>query len=108
MEGDGAVIALVQGLVTEQIGGHFLGGGAALPLPEEGARVVCPAERGAFSDVETLHCTLLVHDAPGQFEVRVRDIAVGIRTRDQSVLDVFGEPHAPDNWSRAFGSAAAG
>ena len=108
MKGEGAVIALVQGLVAEKISGHFVGGGAALPLPEEGARVVRPAEGGAFANVETLHCTLLMHDAPGQFEVRVRDIAVGIRMRDQTVLDVFGEPHAPDNWPRALWSAAAG
>ena len=110
VEGDQAVVPLMQGAQAEQLSCSLGGGGTALPGPMECGRVVSAAEGGTFTQVKALGPTVLVEDSTSEFKVGVGDITMRIGPRDKPVLDVLGKGEAPDHgvWVKAAALAAIG
>ena len=67
---DVTVEPLVDCQESEEVCGRCIRGRAALPLPEEGSKVVGFGQEGAFPDVEVLGGHVQVDEATGKFQVR--------------------------------------
>lgn len=100
IDSDEAVVALVDGLKTEEVGSRGGGSGGAFAGPEEGGQVVRGGLEGAFPDVEAVSSSISVGDATGQFQLGVVDGAGRIVSSGEEGGDGGREPEAPDDGNR--------
>ena len=101
--GDVSMMALMEGLGSEEVGGSSGRGSRALALPEQSGGVICLGENGMFSDVETLGRRFVVEEATSKFEVTVRDGAVGVVPTDEVGGNGRVKRSAPNNWMSGRG-----
>jgi hypothetical protein len=72
VSGDVSMMALMEGLGSEVVGGSSGSRGSrALALPEQSGGVIRLGEDGTFLDVETLGRHFVVEEATSKFEVAV-------------------------------------
>ena len=95
--GDVAMMALMEGLSTEEVGGSAGRGGRAFALPKQSGGVVRLGKDGAFSDVETLGGRLVMEEATSEFEIAVGDGAMGVAPTDEIGGDGRIKGDAPDD-----------
>jgi hypothetical protein len=105
---DVSMMALMEGLGSEEVGGSAGRGGRALALPEEGGRVVGLGEDGAFANVETLGRRFVMEEATSKFEIAVGDGAVGVGPTDKIGGDGRIKGGAPDDRVSAGGWGSVG
>ena len=98
MPRDVAVEPLVNAEQPEQVRRDVVGRRATIPLPEQGAQVVCLAEDRALSDVKTLRKGLQMQETSCQLEIGIGNGAGGVVAGDQLVGDVLRPLHAPYHW----------
>jgi hypothetical protein len=94
---DVLMMALMEGLGSEEVGGSAGRGSRAFALPKQSGGVVRLGEDCAFSDVETLGRRLVVEEATSEFEIAVGDGAVWVAPTDEVGSDGRVKGDAPDN-----------
>ena len=58
---------------TEEKGGHFVGCGAAFPLPKEGCEIVSVGEDSTFADIKGLGQSFEMKETTRKLQIRIRD-----------------------------------
>ena len=111
---DVSMMALMEGLSSEEVGGSAGRGSRAFALPKQSGGVVRLGEDCAFPDVETLGRRLVMEEAStSEFEIAVGDGAVWVAPTDKIGGDGRIKGDAPDNrmsWqrlARAWGSVGS-
>jgi hypothetical protein len=84
LDGQVAMMALMDGLHAKEIGGGRRSGDGAFVVPEEGDEVVGVGFDGPSADVKALDSRLMLEEAPGELKIRIGHGAVRLAsdTRD--------------------------
>ena len=83
MARDVAMVTLMEGLGTEEVGRGAGGSGRTFVLPEEGGSIISFGQDHMFPNIKALCHSLMMQEAAGKFDVTVGDPAMRIGPTDQ-------------------------
>ena len=107
MTRDVAMVTLMEGLGTEEVGRGAGGSGRTFALPKEGGSIISFGQDCTLPDIEALCRGLMMQEAAGKFEVTVGDPAMRIGPTDQISSDgrvKFCAPHDGRGCRRSSGN----